>query len=216
MDITKYAHSCVRLQSDDGALVIDPGNFSGADELKQALDGVEAVLVTHEHPDHLDVDTVSRLLHERPDLRIWGPAPVAGLFPEHRDRVNTVGVGESFAAGGLAVSTHGGQHALIHPSIPVVPNLAYLVAGSMFHPGDAFTVPAQPVDTLLLAVHAPWSRVGEVLDHLIAVRADTVHAIHDGLLNDRGRALVDGHVDRVAAAYGSAYVPLAFGQTASG
>ncbi len=215
MDVTKYAHSCVRLQNADGALVVDPGTFSGADELEQALDGVEAVLVTHEHPDHLDVETVSRLLRERPDLRVWGPAPIAALLHEHRDRVSVVGVGESFEAGGLAVSTHGGQHALIHPSIPVVPNVAYLVDGSVLHPGDAFTVPAQPVETLLLAVHAPWSAVGEVLDHLIAVRAGTVHAIHDGLLNDRGRALVDGHVDRVAAAYGSAYVPLAVGQTAS-
>jgi len=70
-----------------------------------------------------------------------------------------------------------------------------------------------PVDTLLVPLHAPWSKVAEVLDHVAAVRAPTVHAVHDGLFNDRGRAVVDGHLERVAAAYGSSYEPLAVGQT---
>lgn len=215
MDITKYTHSCVRLEAPGGALVIDPGSFSGRDELEQALDGVRAVLVTHEHPDHLDVETVSTLLRERTDLHVWGPATVADLLHDQQERVTVIGAGESFEAGGLAISTHGGQHALIHPSVPVVANLGYVVDGSVLHPGDAFIVPAHPVDTLLLAVHAPWSKVGEVLDHLVAVRPGTVRAIHDGLLNERGRALVDGHVHRIADEYGASYAPLAVGESAA-
>lgn len=214
VQVTKYAHSCVRLQSDDGRVLIDPGTFSGAEEIEEALDGVDAVLVTHEHPDHLDVETISRLLRERPNLHVWGPAPVADLLGDHGDRVSVVGAGETFEAGGLAVATHGGQHALIHHTIPVVPNVAYLVSGSVLHPGDAFVVPVQQVETLLLPLHAPWSKVGEVLDHLVAVGASTVHPIHDGLLNDRGRGLVDTHVGRLANEYGSHYAPLATGESA--
>ena len=52
MRITKFTHSCVRLETEAGRLVVDPGVFSGSDELEQALDGVDALLVTHEHPDH--------------------------------------------------------------------------------------------------------------------------------------------------------------------
>lgn len=214
MKLTKYTHSCVRLESDAGALVIDPGSFSGADEIERALDGVDAVLLTHEHPDHIDVDTLSRLLAERPDLRLWGPAPVIEMFGEHRDQATAVGGGETFEAGGLPVTTYGGQHALIHPSIPMVPNVGYVVAGTVLHPGDSFVVPPEPVDTLLLALHAPWSKIGEVLDHVVAVRAPTVHAIHDGLLNDRGRGVVEGHIDRVAREYGCRYEPLAVGDIA--
>ena len=215
MDITKFTHSCVRLETPGGALVIDPGSFSGRDELTQALDGVRAVLVTHEHPDHLDVDTVAALLRERTDLHVWGPAPVADLLRDQQEQVHVVAAGESFEAGGLSISAHGGQHALIHPSVPVVANLGFLVDGSVLHPGDAFIVPAQPVDTLLLAVHAPWSKVGEVLDHVVAVRPATVRAIHDGLLNERGRAVVDGHVRRIADEYGASYAPLAVGESAT-
>src|SRR5689334_14551696 len=44
--ITKYSHSCLRVEA-DGVLVVDPGVFSE----RSALDGADAVLVTHEHPD---------------------------------------------------------------------------------------------------------------------------------------------------------------------
>jgi glyoxylase-like metal-dependent hydrolase (beta-lactamase superfamily II) len=48
--LTKFVHSCVRLDYDGRALVIDPGVWSEP----QALVGVDAVLVTHEHLDHVD------------------------------------------------------------------------------------------------------------------------------------------------------------------
>jgi len=50
MRFTKLGHSCVRLDKDGAVLVIDPGTFSDA---AGALDGATAVMVTHEHPDHL-------------------------------------------------------------------------------------------------------------------------------------------------------------------
>ena len=218
MRLTKYTHSCVRLDDADASVVIDPGSFSGEAELCAALDGVDAVLVTHEHADHLDVASMTQLLAERPSLRVWGPSPVAELLADVRDQVVVVGPGESFAAGGLPVSTHGGQHALIHPSIPIVPNVAYVVGepgrDAVLHPGDCLLALPQPVETLLLPLHAPWSSVGDVLDHLIAVRAPQIHQIHDGLLNERGRAVVEGHVHRVSKEYGSHYRPLQIGQTA--
>ncbi len=50
MRIVKYTHSCVRLETDGGVLVIDPGVWSEP----HALEGADAVLVTHEHVDHID------------------------------------------------------------------------------------------------------------------------------------------------------------------
>lgn len=218
MKLTKFTHSCVRLESAGGALVIDPGTFSGADELEAALAGVEAVLVTHEHPDHLDVEVMARMLRERPDLRVFGPQSIAALLGQSpgADRVQVVGAGDSFEAGGLPLTTHGGQHALIHASVPVVANLAFVVAGSVLHPGDSFFAPPEPVDTLLLPLHAPWSKVGEVLDHVAAVRAVRVHPVHDGLLNERGLGVVEQHARRVTGEYGNAYSRLAVGEEAQG
>ncbi len=89
----------------------------------------------------------------------------------------------SFDAAGFRVTAHGGQHAVIHPMIPVIANVGYLIEG-VYHPGDSFTVPAEPVQTLLLPTNAPWSKASEVVDFAISVRAPRVHQIHDSLIND--------------------------------
>ena len=216
MRLTKYTHSCVRLDDGDRRLVIDPGSFSPEGELSTALDDVSAVLVTHEHPDHLDTDALAAAADADPDLRVWAPAAVCahldGLDPL-RGRATAVAPGDEFAAGGLQVRAFGGQHALIHSSIPLVANVGYLGADAVYHPGDSFVVPEVPVERLLLPLHAPWSKVAEVLDHVIAVRPRHVHQIHDGLLNDRGLGLADGQVDRVATRYGAGYARLGAGES---
>jgi L-ascorbate metabolism protein UlaG (beta-lactamase superfamily) len=51
MRITKFTHSCVRFERAGRVLVIDPGVWSEPG----ALIGADAVLVTHEHVDHIDV-----------------------------------------------------------------------------------------------------------------------------------------------------------------
>lgn len=210
MELTKYIHSCVRITDGDRGLVIDPGGFS---EVPVALDGIHAVLVTHEHPDHIDVDAVMDAADSDPDLRVWAPAPVAGMLAGLGDRVTTVVPGETFSAGGLDVQVFGGQHAQIHRSISVVANLCYLVEGAVYHPGDSFEVPTASVSTLLLPIHAPWSKTSEVLDFLIAVRPQQAFAIHDALLSEMGLGLVNALLDRIATLYGPSYGRIVSGET---
>jgi hypothetical protein len=104
--------------------------------------------------------------------------------------VHVVGHGDAVTAAGFDVHVHGELHAEIHPDVPRIANVGFLVAGQVFHPGDAFTVPEEPVTTLLLPVHAPWSRIADVIDYVRAVDADQAYALHDGLLNDTGLGLV--------------------------
>jgi L-ascorbate metabolism protein UlaG (beta-lactamase superfamily) len=210
MELTKYIHSCVRITDGDRGLVIDPGGFS---EVPVALDGIHAALVTHEHPDHIDVEAVTEAADSDPDLRIWAPASVAGMLAGLGDRVTTVTPGETFSAGGLEVRVFGGQHAQIHRSIPVVANLGYLVEDAVYHPGDSLDVPTAPVSTLLLPLHAPWSKTAEVLDFLIAVRPQQAYAIHDALLSEVGLGLVNGLLDRIATPYGPTYRRLVSGES---
>jgi L-ascorbate metabolism protein UlaG (beta-lactamase superfamily) len=186
-------------------LVLDPGVFS---EVEQALDGAGGVLITHEHPDHLDADRLRAAAGKDPRLRIWAPASVASMLSDLGEQVVAVAPGESFSAAGFPVRTFGGQHALIHPTVPVIPNVAYLVGDAVYHPGDALIVPPVPVRTLLAPIHAPWSKTAEVIDFVVAVRAPQVYQIHDALLNDNGFGLVEAHVTRIGAEHGSAYAHL--------
>jgi hypothetical protein len=201
MQLTKFTHSCVRFDDGDRSLVLDPGVFS---EVETALDGAGGVLITHEHADHIDVDRLRAAAGKDPRLRIWAPAGVAQTLSDLGEQVTAVAPGQSFDAVGFAVRTFGGQHALIHPTIPVVANIAYLVE-NVYHPGDSLIVPPVQVGTLLVPLHAPWSKTGEVIDFVVSVRAGHVHQIHDGQLNEVGLGFAEAHVSRVGGEHGSEF-----------
>ncbi|MBO0656494.1 MBL fold metallo-hydrolase [Streptomyces triculaminicus] len=188
MKLIKQSHACVRLEKDGRTLVIDPGGFSEAD----AAVGADAVLITHEHPDHFDEDRLRAALEANPAAELWTLRSVAervsAAFP---GRVHTVGEGDAFTAAGFDVQVHGQLHAVIHPDIPRITNVGYLVDGSVFHPGDALTLPGQPVETLMVPVMAPWNKVAEVIDYIREIKPRRAIDIHDALLTDLARPVYD-------------------------
>jgi L-ascorbate metabolism protein UlaG (beta-lactamase superfamily) len=188
MELIKFGHACVVLCEGERRLVVDPGAFTDP----TALDGASAVLVTHEHPDHFVADRLRAAMDADPALEIWTNGSVAGQLEGLGGRVHVVGHGDAVSVAGFDVHVHGELHAQIHPEIPQVKNVGFLVDGQVFHPGDALTVPDEPVATLLLPVHAPWSKASEVIDYVRAVHADQAYAVHDGLLNDTGLGLMGG------------------------
>ncbi|WP_327698591.1 MBL fold metallo-hydrolase [Streptomyces sp. NBC_00459] len=188
MKLTKKSHACIRLEKNGQTLVLDPGGFSEED----AAAGADAILVTHEHVDHFDEGRLRTALDANPAAELWTLASVAeqlsAAFP---GRVHTVGHGDTFTAAGFDVQVHGELHAVIHPDIPRITNVGYLVDGAVFHPGDALTVPDHPVDTLLLPVMAPWSKLSEVVDYVREVKPQRAYDIHDALLTDLARPIYD-------------------------
>ncbi|WP_328340210.1 MBL fold metallo-hydrolase [Micromonospora sp. NBC_00421] len=187
MRLTKYSHSCLRVERDGAVLVVDPGVFSEP----AALDGADAVLVTHEHPDHLDVAALNRRLDREP-LPVYGPAALGAVLGDAATALTPVTPGDTFTAAGIPVRAVGGRHAVIHPDIPVVDNLGYLLDGTVYHPGDALYVPEDvEVDTLFAPIHAPWSKFSEVVDFIRAVAPRRAYALHDALLNDNGYGVLD-------------------------
>ncbi|RAX50074.1 MBL fold metallo-hydrolase [Arthrobacter sp. AQ5-05] len=212
MEITKFNHSCIRVSSGGRSLVIDPGTFS---PLELALQGAEAILATHVHADHLDLDAVVAAMGREKQLAFHGPAALAASLlaaateagvADAAARIHGTGPGEHFEAAGMEISTHGGMHAVIHHSLPVVANIGYFVDRTLYHPGDSYQVPEGiEVETLLVPAHAPWAKIGETIEFLSMVNAADNIPIHDGLLNARGLSLVDGHLGRVAAEHGLGY-----------
>jgi L-ascorbate metabolism protein UlaG (beta-lactamase superfamily) len=199
--LTKFMHSCVRLDEGDRTLVIDPGIFS---ELDVALDGAEGVLITHEHPDHVDMDRVRTAVRADSRLRIWAPPNLAAAL-DLGDQVVAVTPGERFEAAGFGVEVFGGQHGLLHPTVPVVQNNCYLINDAVYHPGDSVIVPTKPVRLLLLPIHAPWSSTADAMDFIVSVRPPKAIQIHDALLNERGLSFVEAHVTRIGGEHGVEY-----------
>jgi len=59
MRITHLGHSCLLVESDGGRVLIDPGAFSSGFE---QLSDLDAVVITHQHADHVDVERLPQLL----------------------------------------------------------------------------------------------------------------------------------------------------------
>jgi L-ascorbate metabolism protein UlaG (beta-lactamase superfamily) len=195
MRLTKLGHACIRLDKDGGRLVIDPGVWAGPG----ALDGASGILVSHEHPDHMDAEVIRAALAGDPDLRLWANPSVAAQFPGFGSRVREVAHGDAFTAAGFDVHVYGSEHAVVFPGIPVIPNTGFAVDAAVFHPGDSFTVPEDPVPVLLLPVSAPWLKIAEAIGYAREVSpARGGYAIHDAILSDKGIGLVSNVLKMMA------------------
>ena len=191
MEVTHFGHSCVLLDTGAARLLIDPGNFS---EGFENVTGLDAVLVTHQHPDHLDLERLPALLRANPDARLIVDSGTAGQLVDVDHE--TVEPGGTLTVAGARVEVLGGQHAVIHPDIPVIPNNAYLVDGTHLHPGDALTVvPTEPLEVLFLPTAAPWQKLSEAVTYLRAVAPRTAVPIHQGILAVPG--MYYGHFERL-------------------
>ncbi|MFD9223482.1 MBL fold metallo-hydrolase [Streptomyces sp. NPDC060064] len=181
MRITKYTHACVRLEHDGRVLVIDPGTWSEP----AALTGADAVLVTHEHADHVDV------------LRLAGlGVPVYAPAEADIPRLEVTGVASDaeFTAAGFRVRAVGGRHAFIYGGQPDCANLGYIIDEAVYHPGDALYVPEQSIETLMVPVQGSWMKMAEAIDFVKAVKPQRAFAIHDAQINDRGLSSVNGRL----------------------
>ena len=210
MRVTKFGHSCVRLSHDGQDVVIDPGVWSQ----REALDGVAAVLITHEHPDHWEIEHLWST--DAPIHTIRAVADqIEAADPAVRERVTVVEPGEHVEVAGFAVDVVGRKHAVIHPELPHFDNSGFVLeAGgtTLFHPGDSFELPGRPVDVHCAPVCAPWAKMAELLDVAREIGAARTLGIHDRVYSDVGLGMADDRFRAWMAQVDGTYARPADGQ----
>jgi L-ascorbate metabolism protein UlaG (beta-lactamase superfamily) len=208
--LTKLGHACVRVEVGQRRLVIDPGAWSDP----AGLEGADVVLVTHQHVDHLDRARMRQALDADPAMQLWGPGDVVEVLGGVSAQVHVAEPGATIDVGGADVEVVGEWHATIHPDIPPMRNVGYLVAGTVLHPGDALIDPGRRLEALLVPVCAPWLKLGEVIDYVRAVAPARALPIHDKTYSTYGLAIVGRQLgpDGVRLG-GTTYVPWVDGET---
>ncbi len=209
MKIHKIGHCCLAIEDKDVRLLTDPGIFStGQNEWK----GVDALLVTHEHADHMHLDSVKAILDNNPTVRIITNSAVAKILDEAGVPCELLADGATTMVGGLSVNAIEGPHAFMHKSIPQVLNTGFVIGDRFFYPGDAFLNPFWPTEILALPISGPWLSVSDCIDYVLKLKPKTCIPVHDALL--KSPTMFHGMFKRILEAEGIAFVPLDAGEHA--
>lgn len=193
MQLTHLGHAAVLVEVSDRRILIDPGNFSSA---WHGLRDLDVIAVTHQHGDHLDAEAIGALLEANPGAALLLEPDTEALVRLARGRA--FAAGQTFTSGAVTIEAVGGVHAQIHPDIPRVGNVGLLVRAegepTFFHPGDSLDVAPLGVDVLAVPGYGPWAAMAQTVDFARAVAAPFGFIIHEGLLSERGFALVFNRV----------------------
>lgn len=188
--ITHLGHACVLVETGGARILIDPGAFTkGFEELTD----LDAVLITHQHVDHLDVQRLPLLLEANDGAQLLTEAEAAAELEKVGIDAQPLHVGAEIQIGDLLVTGVGGIHAEIDPAIPRIGNVGVLLGGNgeptFFHPGDCYEATPAGVDVLGVPLNAPWAKLSETVKFARAIGAGRMFPIHDGLLVPTGRGV---------------------------
>ncbi len=194
MRLRHLGHSCLLVEVADRTILIDPGSWSSDFE---DLSGLDAIVVTHQHADHLDRGRFAGLVRSNPDATIVTDPQSAALLADDGLTVTSWDDGV-IQVGDVSLSAHGNEHAFNHSRVPQVANVGVRVSAAgepvLFHPGDAYDAAPGMIDILAVPINAPWTAVRDSIDFVRRIAPRSIVPIHDGLLSPAGRGLYLQHI----------------------
>jgi L-ascorbate metabolism protein UlaG (beta-lactamase superfamily) len=180
MKITKYGHACLLVQEQGATILLDPGVWNATPDAV----GINAVLITHEHQDHIDIDQLKTVLEKNPDAIVYTHEAVGALLTEAGIAYTPIAEGGVVMVQDVPVQSVGHDHAVIYGTSPCR-NTGYLIGEKLYVPGDALhDVPSKPVEVLALPTGAPWMKLAEAIEYAKKVQPKVVFPIHDAIYTE--------------------------------
>src|SRR5450631_1699916 len=190
MRITHLGHSCLLVEARGQRILVDSGVFSpGIDDLT----GLDVILVTHQHADHVDLQRLPDLVEINPQARLYAEPQAAAAMEKAGIGAEYTVAGKVLTFGPVEVTAVGEMHALINEALPRVGNLGLVIRAqgepSLFHPGDAYDAEPGQIDILALPLNAPWTASRDTIAFAQRISPRVCIPIHDALLSAVGRGL---------------------------
>lgn len=179
MKITKLGHCCLVIEVKGKRFLTDPGAYTTE---QNDVRNIDCVVISHEHTDHLHVESLKIVLQNNPEAKVVCNASVGKILEKEGIKFEKVADGESVKIGEVEISGHGTKHELIYKDYEQVENTGYFFNKKLFYPGDAFYKPNQPVDILAFPVTGPWCTISDAMEYVLSVKPRVAFPVHDGNL----------------------------------
>ncbi len=179
MKITKLGHCCLLIEEKGLVILTDPGAYSTK---QSSARGVDIVLITHEHADHLHVESLKDVLVNNPKAQVVTNASVGAILEKEGIPYSVIGHGQSMTEKGVEIAGFGKDHWAMYRTVKPVENTAYFIGKKLFYPGDSCFDPNQPIDILALPVAGPWATLTELIEYALKLHPKRAFPVHDGML----------------------------------
>lgn len=191
--LVKLEHSSILLKYKGKKILFDPGNFSKQNE---NLYGIDILIITHSHGDHLNMDNIQYVNEHAEGLQIVTNSGVAEAIKELGIVTHIVEGRDSLQIDGIDITAHDNPHEEIFKDFGLVQNTGYYVDDVFFHPGDSFTTPNKSVKAIATVIIAPFMRVKMAIDY-INKNPDVIHlGVHDGVANPELAGLLKNIIEK--------------------
>jgi L-ascorbate metabolism protein UlaG (beta-lactamase superfamily) len=207
MKITKLGHCCLLIEEQGVRVLTDPGNYSTSQNDVKELD---LIIITHEHPDHLHLESLKQVLVNNSNVPIITNTAVGKILESENIEYQILENGSSTIFKDILIEAYGEKHADIYETVQPVQNTGYFIADKLFYPGDALTDPERPIDVLALPITAPWLKISEAIDYAKKLKPKRAFPVHDAIL--KNPAMVHRLPSQVLPAAGIEFIALAEGE----
>ncbi len=181
MKITKLGHCCLLIEEKGVKILTDPGAYSTDQTRVRNLD---VILITHEHADHLHIDSLKTVLKNNPTAKVYTNKGVGKILDKEGIKYDLLENKQSVLINNVLIEGFGEKHAQIYSGLPTVINTGYFIANKLFYPGDALYNPKRPVKVLALPVAGPWLKLSEAIDYAKEIKPEICFPVHDGMLKE--------------------------------
>lgn len=179
MKITKFGHCCLLIETKNLRILTDPGSYSNS---QNEVKNVDLILITHDHVDHLHIESLKEILANNSSARVITNSGVSKKLT-YLGITHSILEGEANeTVGEVLVEAFDGKHEEIYGDFGQVQNTGYFIDNKLFYPGDSFFDPEKEIDTLALPVAGPWCTIQDAVNYALKVKPKKAFPVHDGMM----------------------------------
>lgn len=191
MNITKYLHSCLVVEEQGKTFLFDPGNYSfdsfNFDSLKQ----LDYILITHEHPDHMYLPFIQKLLTQFPEVQIMSNSSVVALL--QKENINATSSSNELIQITLV------PHERVFDREPPL-NVMFTLVERLTDPGDSVSF-SETKEILALPLLGPSWMITQAVEKAMEIKPKVIIPIHDWHWKDNFRETMYDRLEQYFANY---------------